>query len=260
MKEILITNDDGFEAAGLLALRDKLRQIANVTVVAPSSEKSACAHSITLTRPLRFIQLDDGFFKLDDATPSDCIYLALETMFKHKKPDLVISGINHGANVGEDITYSGTCGGAMEGTLQGVNSIAVSQLYNNDSLDKFGFDLACEITLELVQNIFENGYPLDGREFLNLNIPAVSKNDYKGLKIVPVGQQNYNTNAQIHRNPRGLEYYWLGTPGIRYAADLGYDCDITTLNQNYASLTPIKLDMTSYKSIEILKNWTINER
>ncbi|ARR01685.1 MULTISPECIES: 5'/3'-nucleotidase SurE [Campylobacter] len=260
MKEILITNDDGFEAAGLLALRDKLRQIANVTVVAPSSEKSACAHSITLTRPLRFIQLDDGFFKLDDATPSDCIYLALETMFKHKKPDLVISGINHGANVGEDITYSGTCGGAMEGTLQGVNSIAVSQLYNNDSLDKFGFDLACEITLELVQNIFENGYPLDGREFLNLNIPAVSKNEYKGLKIVPVGQQNYNTNAQIHRNPRGLEYYWLGTPGIRYAADLGYDCDITTLNQNYASLTPIKLDMTSYKSIEILKNWTINER
>ena len=181
-------------------------------------------------------------------------------MFKHKKPDLVISGINHGANVGEDITYSGTCGGAMEGTLQGVNSIAVSQLYNNDSLDKFGFDLACEITLELVQNIFENGYPLDGREFLNLNIPAVSKNEYKGLKIVPVGQQNYNTNAQIHRNPRGLEYYWLGTPGIRYAADLGYDCDITTLNQNYASLTPIKLDMTSYKSIEILKNWTINER
>lgn len=260
MKEILITNDDGFEAAGLLALRDKLRQIANVTVVAPSSEKSACAHSITLTRPLRFIQLDDGFFKLDDATPSDCIYLALETMFKHKKPDLVISGINHGANVGEDITYSGTCGGAMEGTLQGVNSIAVSQLYNNDSLDKFGFDLACEITLELVQNIFENGYPLDGREFLNLNIPAVSKNEYKGLKIVPVGQQNYNTNAQIHRNPRGLEYYWLGTPGIRYAADLGYDCDITTLNQNYASLTPIKLDMTSYKSIEILKNWTFNER
>lgn len=260
MKEILITNDDGFEAAGLLALRDKLRQIANVTVVAPSSEKSACAHSITLTRPLRFIQLDDGFFKLDDATPSDCIYLALETMFKHKKPDLVISGINHGANVGEDITYSGTCGGAMEGTLQGVSSIAVSQLYNNDSLDKFGFDLACEITLELVQNIFENGYPLDGREFLNLNIPAVSKNEYKGLKIVPVGQQNYNTNAQIHRNPRGLEYYWLGTPGIRYAADLGYDCDITTLNQNYASLTPIKLDMTSYKSIEILKNWTINER
>ena len=258
MKEILITNDDGFEAAGLLALRDTLSQIANVTVVAPSSEKSACSHSITLTRPLRFIQLDDGFFKLDDATPSDCIYLALETMFKHKKPDLVISGINHGANVGEDITYSGTCGGAMEGTLQGVKSIAISQLYNNDSLDKFGFDLACEITLDLVNNIFKNGYPLSGREFLNLNIPAVSKNEYKGLKIVPVGQQSYNTNAQIHRNPRGLEYYWLGTPGIRYAADLGYACDISVLNQNYASLTPIKLDMTAHQSIQTLKNWSQN--
>ena len=156
MKEILITNDDGFEAAGILALRDALSQIANVVVVAPSSEKSACSHSITLTRPLRFIQLDDGFFKLDDATPSDCVYLALETMYKNKKPDLIISGINHGANVGEDITYSGTCGGAMEGTLQGVCSIAVSQLYKNDSLDKFGFSLACEITLELIKNIFEN--------------------------------------------------------------------------------------------------------
>ncbi|WP_086268841.1 5'/3'-nucleotidase SurE [Campylobacter sp. P0103] len=255
MKEILITNDDGFEAAGILALRDALSQIANVVVVAPSSEKSACSHSITLTRPLRFIQLDDGFFKLDDATPSDCIYLALETMYKNKKPDLIISGINHGANVGEDITYSGTCGGAMEGTLQGVYSIAVSQLYKNDSLDKFGFSLACEVTLDLVKNIFENGYPLSGREFLNLNIPAVPKSEYKGLKIVPTGQQSYNTNAQIHRNPRGLEYYWLGTPGIRYAANLGYECDISALDENYASLTPIKLDMTAHKSIETIKNW-----
>ncbi|WP_086298777.1 5'/3'-nucleotidase SurE [Campylobacter devanensis] len=255
MKEILITNDDGFEAAGILALRDALSQIANVVVVAPSSEKSACSHSITLTRPLRFIQLDDGFFKLDDATPSDCVYLALETMYKNKKPDLIISGINHGANVGEDITYSGTCGGAMEGTLQGVYSIAVSQLYKNDSLDKFGFSLACEVTLDLVKNIFENGYPLSGREFLNLNIPAVPKSEYKGLKIVPTGQQSYNTNAQIHRNPRGLEYYWLGTPGIRYAANLGYECDISALDENYASLTPIKLDMTAHKSIETIKNW-----
>ena len=255
MKEILITNDDGFEAAGILALRDALSQIANVVVVAPSSEKSACSHSITLTRPLRFIQLDDGFFKLDDATPSDCVYLALETMYKNKKPDLIISGINHGANVGEDITYSGTCGGAMEGTLQGVCSIAVSQLYKNDSLDKFGFSLACEVTLELVKNIFENVYPLSGREFLNLNIPAIPKSEYKGLKIVPAGQQSYNTNAQIHRNPRGLEYYWLGTPGIRYAANLGYECDISALDENYASLTPIKLDMTAHKSIETIKKW-----
>lgn len=114
MKEILITNDDGFEARGLLELASALRSVANVTIVAPSSEKSACSHSLTLTRPLRFVKLDDGFFKLDDATPADCVYLALRALY-NRKPDLVISGINHGANVAEDVTYSGTCGGAMEG-------------------------------------------------------------------------------------------------------------------------------------------------
>ncbi|ANE35370.1 broad specificity 5'(3')-nucleotidase and polyphosphatase [Campylobacter iguaniorum] len=255
MKEILITNDDGFEALGIRALRNALKGIAKVTVVAPSTEKSACAHSITLTRPLRFIQLDDGFFKLDDATPSDCIYLALETMYKHKKPDLIISGINHGANLGEDITYSGTCGGAMEGTLQGVASMAISLLYKNDSIDKYGFDLACEISVDVIKNIFKNGFPLKGREFLNLNIPAVPKNEYKGLKIVPAGHQSYNTNAELHRNPRGLEYYWLGTPNIHYLKENDKECDLDATFNGYASLTPIKLDMTSYESLEMLKGW-----
>ena len=139
MKEILITNDDGFEARGLLELASALRGVANVTIVAPSSEKSACSHSLTLTRPLRFIKLDDGFFKLDDATPADCVYLALRALY-NRKPDLVISGINHGANVAEDVTYSGTCGGAMEGVLQGIPALAVSQFYVADSLQRYGFD------------------------------------------------------------------------------------------------------------------------
>lgn len=255
LKKILITNDDGFEAQGLHALKQTLKNIADVTVVAPSSEKSACSHSITLTRPLRFIELDDGFFKLDDATPSDCIYLALETMFKNKKPDLIISGINHGANMGEDITYSGTCGGAMEGTLQGVPSIAISLLYQNDSIKRYGFSLACDITLELIKQIFNKGYPLSGREFLNLNIPAVSKNNYKGIKIANAGNRIYTTKAQLHKNPKGLEYYWLDTPCIDFINDKTSNSDLEATFNDYASLTPIKLDLTSYESIKTLKSW-----
>ncbi|MCD8476655.1 MAG: 5'/3'-nucleotidase SurE, partial [Sulfurospirillum sp.] len=130
MKRILITNDDGFESAGLHALARALRPLGHVTIVAPSSEKSACGHSLTLTRPLRFISLEETFFKLDDGTPTDCIYLSLNALFEgENKPDLIVSGINKGSNLGEDITYSGTASAAMEGALHGVPSIAISQVY-----------------------------------------------------------------------------------------------------------------------------------
>lgn len=255
MKEILLTNDDGYEAKGLLELKSALKDIANVTIVAPSTQKSACAHSITLNRPLRFVQLDDGFYKLDDATPSDCVYLALETLFNGKKPDLIVSGINHGANLGEDITYSGTCAGAMEGTLQGVNSLACSLYYQNDSIENFGFELACDVTLGLIEKIFKFGFPLSGREFLNLNIPAVSKKDYKGLKIVSAGNRVYTTKAQLGRDPRGMEYYWLGEPSVDHLNSPDDECDLNSIFSGFASLTPIKLDLTSYESLERLKMW-----
>ncbi len=128
MKEILITNDDGYESEGLLALIDALKDFGHITVVAPSTEKSACGHSLTLTRPLSFVSVGDDFYKLDDGTPSDCVYLALNSLFEFKKPDLLVSGINKGSNMGEDITYSGTAAAAMEGVLQGIPSIAISQV------------------------------------------------------------------------------------------------------------------------------------
>lgn len=254
MKEILITNDDGFEARGILELKRALGAIANVTVVAPSSEKSACAHSLTLTRPLRFIKLDDGFFKLDDATPSDCVYLALYALY-NKKPDLIISGINHGSNVAEDITYSGTCGGAMEGVLQGIPSLSVSQFYTNDSIDKFGFDLACEITLDLVRKIFEKGYPLDDKKFLNLNIPAVSKSDYLGLRVAEVGTKSYDTNASSNKNPRGVEYHWLGQGNMDFDMKKNEFSDIGLLWQGYATLSPITLNLTALDQLTRLNSW-----
>lgn len=256
MKEILITNDDGFEARGINELFKALKTLkgVNVTVVAPSSEKSACAHSITCTRPLKFKKLDDNFFKLDDATPADCVHLSVQALY-NKLPDLVVSGINHGANIAEDITYSGTCGGAMEAVLLGIPSLAVSQLFYNDSIDKYGFDLACELTLELVDKILNKGFPLPARHFLNLNVPAVSKKDYKGMKVVPVGEKIYFTDAQENKNPRGEHYYWLGKNTMEFDKSKNNGTDIATIFEGYASLSPLMLNLTAKDELENLKKW-----
>ena len=131
-KTVLITNDDGFDSPGLLALKEAIEPLANVIVVAPTLQKSACGHSLTLTRPLHFIELESNFYKLDDGTPSDCVFLSLTKLFKDKMPDLVVSGINIGPNLGEDITYSGTAAAAMEAVLQGIPAIAFSQACKGD--------------------------------------------------------------------------------------------------------------------------------
>ena len=166
---ILVTNDDGYEAKGLLCLIEALRELddVKVTVVAPANEKSACGHSLTLIRPLRFVIVDDDFYKLDDGTPSDCVYLSLSTIFEDKKPDLLISGINRGSNMGEDITYSGTAAGAMEGVLHDVPSIAISQVMDFTNPDG-DFTLAQETIKKLVLKIKDGTFPLPQREFLNV--------------------------------------------------------------------------------------------
>ncbi len=252
-KKILITNDDGFDAPGLLALVDAIKDIADVTVVAPSTQKSACGHSLTLTRPLRFISIDDDFYKLDDGTPSDCVYLALHSIFDEVKPDLLISGINYGSNMGEDITYSGTCAGAMEGTLHNIDSIAISQVVDFTSNDTDYSNAAKYIRL-LVLKIFEKGYPLSNREFINVNIPKKLKNF--NPKITYAGYRYYANDAHLHRNPRAEEYYWLGLHPLDFKKrDVDGLCDYNVTEDGYISLTPVKLDMTSYnarKNLEIL--------
>ncbi|MCI6989104.1 MAG: 5'/3'-nucleotidase SurE [Campylobacter sp.] len=255
MKTILVTNDDGFDSAGIRDLARTLKQIAKVIVVAPSTQKSACGHSVTCTRPLKFLQVDDDYFKLDDATPADCVYLGIHAFFKDSLPDLIVSGINNGANLGEDITYSGTCGGAMQGVLQGVPSLAVSQLYAGDSLERYGFDLGCEIALSLVEKIFKDGFPLPKKQFLNLNIPAVSKKGFKGIKVAPMGEKIYSTAALMNKNPYGEEYYWLGELNMNFDANLNAQKDLGYAFDGYATLTPIMLDLTSYKELKGLENW-----
>jgi len=254
MKEILISNDDGYESPGLLALIDALRDLAHITVVAPSTEKSACGHSLTLTRPLSFISVGDDFYKLDDGTPSDCVYLALHSLFEERKPDLIISGINKGSNMGEDITYSGTAAAAMEGVLQGVPSIAISQVM--DFTQPMGdFALASKAIRVLVEKIFAGDFPLNEREFLNVNVPYDA--EHLEFAVTYAGYRYYANDAHLHRNPRGMEYYWLGLHPLEFKPRDNRKslCDFEAIAQGMVSLTPVKLDMSAYKSMEKLRGW-----
>ncbi|PAF50566.1 5'/3'-nucleotidase SurE [Helicobacter sp. 13S00477-4] len=260
MKKILLTNDDGFDSKGLLALKNALSHIAQITIVAPSSEKSACGHGLTLTKPLKFIKVDDDFYKLDDGTPADCIYLALNTIYsKTSCPDLIISGINLGSNMGEDITYSGTAAGAMEGVIQGIPSIAISQVMKDKNLaDSFDFALAKKVIVEIAEKIFNAQFPLSERKFLNINIPQINPSECKGYKITQKGYRLYSKQAHLNHNPRGQEYYWLGLHPLAWherKEPKGLISDFSATHQGYVSITPITLDMTSYSDIDSLKIW-----
>jgi len=254
MKHILVTNDDGYESEALHILVKALRQIAKVSVVAPATEKSACGHSLTLSHPLHFVSVDDDFYKLEDGTPSDCIYLALHSMFEDEKPDLVVSGINKGSNMGEDITYSGTAAGAMEAVLQGVPAIAISQVMDF-SQPLPSFELAAETITKVVQKVLEGDFPLPEREFININVPHSVKE--AELKVTYAGYRCYGNDAHLHRNPRGMEYYWLGLHPLDFRARSGQEMlsDFEAIEQGYVSLTPIQLDMSAYRSMKTLENW-----
>ncbi len=259
MKKILITNDDGFDSLGLKALKEALEPLGEVTVVAPTLEKSACGHSLTLTKPLRFIEIEERFFKLDDGTPTDCIFLALHKLYNSNyKPDLVISGINRGSNMGEDITYSGTASACMEAVLQGVPAIAISQVCKDycKNIDILEYKLAKWAIQTLVEKIFKDNFPLPNRKFLNVNIPPIDINDFKGFKITKAGNRIYSNNAEVHLNPRGLEYYWIGLSKLEWIRDKNpIMSDFEAIDNNFISITPIHLDMTSYRDIESLKSW-----
>lgn len=256
-KQILITNDDGYEAEGLLALINALKDDYQLTIVAPSTEKSACAHSLTLTKPLRFISVEDDFYKLDDGTPTDCIYLALYSLFEITKPDLIISGINRGSNLGEDITYSGTAAGAMEGVIHGVPSVAISQVLTAGDTKPVNYDLAASTIATLVKKIFDKSFPLEDREFLNLNIPNVPAGTCKGIEITHAGYRLYGNDAHVHRNPRGEEYHWLGLHPLEWKARPGVSGmnDFDAIKAGYISMTPVKLDLTAHERVQALKVW-----
>ncbi len=257
MKRILITNDDGYQSPGLLALKEALAPLGHILIVAPAGEKSACGHGMTLTRPLRFIKIDDDFYKLDDGSPTDCIYLSLHALYEEGlKPDLIVSGINIGSNMGEDVSYSGTVSAAMEGVLHDIPSIAISQVLQDKNYFGFDFSLAKEMIYNLAKKVLDKGFPLQKREFLNVNIPQIPKKECRGIKITELGIRLYGNDAHLHRNPRGEEYYWLGLHPLNWEERTPNETsDFNAIRNNYVSITPITLDFTARERLQSLQQW-----
>ena len=252
MPKILITNDDSFEAKGLEVLINAVKDLGEVYIVAPATHKSACSHSLTITKPLRFIEIDKNFYKLDDGTPADCVYLAMDKIFKEQKPDIVLSGINHGANMGEDVNYSGTAAGAFEGAVHGIPSIAFSQVLKSYDTPPAEVDWskAADVARELTKKVLEGKINIPHRQILNVNIPNTK--EIKGYKVTKLGYRLYGFDAHKHHNPRGEEYYWIGLHPLKFKEE--ENSDFFAVKNGYVSITPLKLDITAYETIEELKN------
>lgn len=244
---ILISNDDGVNSEGLRALAGVLQTLGEVFIVAPDRDQSAASHALSLYRPLRMEEISPNTYSVD-GTPTDCINLAVNGILKDKKPDLIVSGINKGENLGDDITYSGTVSAAMEGTLLEIPSVAVSVVNKNG----FRFDTASFYALMIAKYVLRRGLPKG--TFINLNIPSLPKEEIKGIKVTRQGKRVYGEPIVENVDPRGRKYYWIG------GNELGFldieNSDIIAINQGYVSVTPIKLDLTDYDFLERL-NWDL---
>ena len=239
---ILVTNDDGVHAAGLHALATALDGLGDVYVVAPDREQSAVGHALTLHRPLRVTQVGERRFSVN-GTPSDCVNLAV-LGFLPERPVLVASGINHGSNLGDDVTYSGTVSAAMEGTLLGVPSMAVSQA----SAGEAGFESAGEVARLVASRLLVEGLP--AKTLLNVNVPAGPVN---GIRMTRLGHRVYREKIVQETDPRGLPYYWIGAGPPEWTDDEG--SDISAVNRGQASVTPLHLDLTHYGALGRMADW-----
>lgn len=249
--KILLTNDDGIYAPGLLALKRELEILGDVYAVAPDRPRSATGHSITLHKPLRVsrIELADGSTGYaTNGTPSDCIVLALAAVLDDD-PDLVVSGINPGPNLGEDLSYSGTVSAAMEGAICGFPSFAISLAGE----DVFDFHAAAKFAVRLASKIHQNSLPKD--MLLNVNVPALPEGEIAGVSITRQAKRRYRGRIETRIDPRGREYYWLGGELLDEEPPEGTDVD--AIQHNQISVTPIQLDFTEYRFMDELRTWQI---
>ncbi len=243
---ILVTNDDGIQSKGIIALAKALREIGEVYTVAPDAEKSAVAHSLTLHRPLRVEKIRKNFYAVD-GTPADCIHLGVNTILP-ERPGLIVSGINKGGNLGDDIIYSGTVSAAFEGTLLGIPSFAISLV----SRSHFKFDVAARFAVRMARRIIEKGLPKN--TFLNINVPNLDEKEIKSHKITRQGRLIHSGDEVIEKvDPRGRKYYWIG--GGQLVFDKGRDTDAQAVAKSFISITPLNLDLTNHPAIRELKKW-----
>jgi 5'/3'-nucleotidase len=246
---ILVTNDDGVESRGLLALKQALDNVGDVTVVAPDTNQSAVGHQKTLMRPLRVRErtLGDGSLAYSvDGSPTDAVSLAFLGYFGHGF-DLVASGINYGANLGDDITYSGTVSAAMEGVINGAPAFAISQEYYAHP----DFSLAARAANAVARNILEHG--LQAGELINVNVPAVPLEEFDGVEVTRLGKRVYQDQLIERQDPRGIPYFWIGGPPPSGLAVEGTDFH-AVVNRRIA-VTPIHLDLTGRRLLKRLRTW-----
>lgn len=241
---ILISNDDGITSAGIAALEKSLSSMGEVIVVAPDRDQSAASHALSLQRPLRVERVAHNRYSVD-GTPTDCINLAVNGLIEGKRPDLVVSGINKGANVGDDVTYSGTVSAAMEGTLLRIPSIAVSVMGRKD----FMFEPAADYAKTVARFVLKNRLPKN--TLLNVNVPNLPFEKIKGTRITKQGRRYYNDPIIKNKDPRGKNYYWIGGNELDYIKTP--NSDIVSVIGGYISVTPIKLDFTDHSYLEKLR-------
>ncbi|MGZ4031978.1 MAG: 5'/3'-nucleotidase SurE [Tumebacillaceae bacterium] len=251
---ILISNDDGFEAKGILAVAQSLSTIAEVVVVAPNRQRSAAGHGITLHKPL-FVdvtEIGNGITAYGvNGTPADCVKFGIHEMMKDAPPDLVVSGINAGSNLGTDVIYSGTVSAAIEGAVQGIPSIAVSLC----GYDNFDFSGPAAFMVKLVQQVLQHGLLPD--TILNVNYPVVdSPQDVRGVKITTLGTRRYENRYDKRTDPRGRDYFWLAG-GLKDMQNPP-DSDINVVKDKFISVTPVHFDLTERRMLDTLKTWTLD--
>lgn len=240
---LLVTNDDGIRSPGLEALANALDPLGEVWVFAPDREQSAVGHGISLQRPLRAVPFRDRWFAID-GTPTDCVLLAVRTLLP-RKPTMVLSGINTGPNLGDDVTYSGTVAGAYEGMLLGFPSIAIS----NANYSETDYQTAARCSALIAEHVLEHGVPPD--TVLNVNVPDVPYDDLAGMKITRQGLREFDDEVIEREDPRGVKYYWIG--GYRPSNVVHPGTDVEAIENTYVSVTPLHRDLTNYQSLKSLE-------
>jgi len=247
--KILVTNDDGINAVGLAHLADAMSALGEVAVVAPDREMSAVGHALTLHHPLRATCVGERRFAVD-GTPTDCVNLGIHSLLDFK-PDLVVSGINRGGNLGDDVTYSGTVSAAMEATLMGIPAIAVSLVTLNDGENYLA---AAKVALTVARQLMKNGLPAD--TFLNVNVPDLPSDLMRTPLVTTQGKRRYDGTIVDMVDPRGRNYYWIGTADLKFHDIEG--SDYHAVSRGHVSITPLHLDLTNHSSMGLIASWTLD--
>jgi 5'-nucleotidase len=246
--EILISNDDGIEAEGIRVLAKSMRGLGEVTIVAPDKNRSGASNSLTLDSPIRIKELEDNVYRVS-GTPTDCVHVALTGLLEDD-PDIVVSGINAGANLGDDVIYSGTVAAAMEGRFLGYPAVAMSLVFV-DGQNHHHYDTAGEVAIRLVQQLQQDPLPAD--TILNVNVPDCPWSEIQGFEVTRLGHRHRAEPVVKTMDPRGREMFWIGPAGAEQDAGPGTDFD--AIRRKFISITPIHVDLTRYQALEQVAGW-----